>query len=277
MVFFMTSCNADLDSNPKLENDTPRLECSEAFPNQIKEVVKLASGVSVEKTQDGLFILGGDIILSPEQVKQLDSPITETKAASANIIPRWTNGIIFYKWANSNTANDNWRWRDAMTILESTTNIRFVERTNQVNYVELFVTPNTGNHAYLGMLGGRQPAVIDFWDNTKRAPLHELCHTIGLIHEQCRSDRDQYIDIIWDNIQPSKQPQFEIYNNGVGHILGQRYEDFDFGSIMLYTPFGSFAIDYNKPIMRMKDGKVWDGNTSGLSIDDRDLINTLYP
>ena len=56
----------------------------------------------------------------------------------------------------------------------------------------------------VGKQGGQQ--FVNFGIGCKRIGtiLHEMMHSIGIIHEQSRPDRNKYIDVRYDNIKPSE-------------------------------------------------------------------------
>jgi len=78
-------------------------------------------------------------------------------------------------------------------------NIKFVARTTQTDYVNFYFDPNNNNgqcEATLGRAGGEQQvggAGGSFNPCAVGTLLHEMGHTIGLWHEQARSDRDTYL------------------------------------------------------------------------------------
>ena len=60
-------------------------------------------------------------------------------------------------------------------------------------------------------------------------PAHEFVHALGFWHEQSRPDRDNYVTIFWNNIDPSQQGNFAKYSTGID-LLGFPY---DYYSIMV--------------------------------------------
>ena len=45
-------------------------------------------------------------------------------------------------------------------------------------------------------------------------PVHELVHTLGFVHEHTRPDRDDFISINFDNIEPGEEKNFEKRPHG---------------------------------------------------------------
>ena len=41
--------------------------------------------------------------------------------------------------------------------------------------------------------------------------MHEFIHALGFHHEQTRPDRDEFVDIIWENIPEEYRGNFEIF------------------------------------------------------------------
>ena len=55
-----------------------------------------------------------------------------------------------------------------------------------------------------GKSGGKQPLSLGKGCTTKGVVIHELLHALGMMHEHCRADRDQFIWINFNNVRPSK-------------------------------------------------------------------------
>ncbi|XP_034031607.1 high choriolytic enzyme 1-like [Thalassophryne amazonica] len=89
--------------------------------------------------------------------------------------------------------------------------IRFIKRTNQRDY--LSIQSVNGCYSYVGRRGYSQTVSLDrqgcLYHSTVQ---HELLHALGFNHEQCRSDRDQHIRILWDNISKGWEYAFDKIN-----------------------------------------------------------------
>ena len=56
----------------------------------------------------------------------------------------------------------------------------------------------------VGMQGGEQKLTIADECDDAASITHLILHALGLWHEQSRPDRDQYVEILWENIYPGK-------------------------------------------------------------------------
>lgn len=164
---------------------------------------------------------------------------------------------------------------NAIAYIESVTNVRFYNATGKpikdpqygflYPYVEF--TASDRNNSAVGRIGGRQILNLESFD---RATItHEICHALGLFHEQCRADRDNYVIVNYSNIVKKSQHNFTKETRNYYTLGG-----FDFSSIMLYASF-DFAIDRSKPTMTKKDGTTFYENYT-LSDLDRRFLNTFY-
>ncbi|NWX19059.1 MEP1B protein, partial [Aegotheles bennettii] len=61
---------------------------------------------------------------------------------------------------------------------------------------------------------------------------HEFLHALGFWHEQSRSDRDDYVSIVWDRIQTGKEYNFNKYDDNTSDFLNVPY---DYTSVMHYS------------------------------------------
>ena len=73
-------------------------------------------------------------------------------------------------------------------------------------------------------------------------PVHELLHTLGFVHEHTRPDRDNFISVNFDNIEPGKEKNFEK------RLRDTSSDFFEKGSINSdNTPYDVLSILHNSP------------------------------
>ena len=103
--------------------------------------------------------------------------------------------------------------------------------------------------------------------------IHELGHAVGFYHEHTRPDRDNFVDVIYDNVIKGFEDQFKKFQPGETNTLGLGY---DLQSIMHYRR-NTFSTNFNLDTIRPKDQSVVSfGNSRQLSPLDVAKAKALY-
>lgn len=265
MVLLMVGCSPD-DDSAEIEVKTSSMEMSSPeLQSDLGDLVEIDYKGSKIKVQDlgDKYLYQGDIFIPKEDKNQQKSAIRESDAW-------WSNNEVIYS-IDPNLPNKQ-RVYDAIKHYEDNTFLTFRER-NFTDNSYIYFTKGTGCSSYVGFIGGRQNITLADGCSTGNT-IHEIGHAIGFWHEHTRSDRDQYVDILWENIESGKEHNFEKYDVNWSGIDGT--PTLDFNSIMMYSSY-SFSSN-GKPTITRKDGSTFNVQRNGLSDGDLYTINEImYP
>jgi hypothetical protein len=109
---------------------------------------------------------------------------------------------------------------EAMTQIESNTQFWFSRRGDEPNFVRFTCVEGRGTHnssSSIGMATGAITVNIKNSDGAMWAT-HELCHVLGLVHEQCRFDSQHYIDTYFRTSVEITMPCVTIPVNPGGNV-----------------------------------------------------------
>ncbi|XP_056459186.1 meprin A subunit beta-like isoform X2 [Gadus chalcogrammus] len=150
--------------------------------------------------------------------------------------------------------------------------IDFTPWKGEENYISVF--KGSGCSSFIGNRRvGKQRLSIGRYCDRLGTVEHEFLHALGFWHEQSRADRDDYVNIVWDQIEPGKAHNFNKYDDKVSSSLGVPY---DYGSVMHYSK-RAFSIA-SAPTIVTKIPEFMNVIGQRIEISDSDLLklNRLY-
>ncbi|XP_077986277.1 uncharacterized protein LOC144440770 [Glandiceps talaboti] len=223
-----------------------------------------AMSVILEQNEEMLDEDGDDIFI--------EGDIFLGQRGSANALrdknKLWPNGVVPYTIVNTFSDYMKSLIQEAFRHYQERTCIRFVERTNEDDYIQF--KPLSGCWSSVGRDTDRQRLSLGEGCNTLGTVIHEIMHALGFYHEQSRTDRDEYVTIVEDNVEKDNLHNFETYDHTHIDALGAPY---DYKSVMHYDS-KAFSKNDKATIVPKEDVGLIDRNY--FSKWDLYKINKLY-
>jgi Bacterial surface proteins containing Ig-like domains len=250
---------------------------------------------------DGLYIIENDIVIKNDNYEEDKTNSTNDISTKAAVVQHsdygrlWPEGKVYYYISPElNFTTIFTGIHDAMREIRTATNgnIKFIElKTNKaLNYKKKTQTriiyDAVRSASHIGML-----TKYDFqniWMEKPEDALHEICHTLGLIHEHQRPDRDDHIIVHKDRVQKTNgEFDEEEYNSNyaIRSWTMLYYDEFDLQSVMMYDSYHKWVYGTTLSTLFKKFYVITDldekplpiPNKDKLSSLDKKVLNKMYP
>ncbi|KAF7638068.1 Metalloendopeptidase, partial [Meloidogyne graminicola] len=184
----------------------------------------------------------------------------------------WPNARIPYMISSQYTPHERALLAKAVKQYHDRSCVKFVART-PADGDYLFIGKVDGCFSEVGRTSGVQVLSLDNGCMDYSTIIHEIMHVVGFYHEHERWDRDQYIDIIWPNIDKGALDQFGKMDLSKTSYYGQPY---DYKSILHYDSL-AFSKNGLPTMLPKKTGFATTiGNARDFSEIDLMKINKMY-
>lgn len=168
--------------------------------------------------------------------------------------------------------------RGAMKTIEDVSCIRFLKADDDQTYF-INITGNPGGcYSSVGFTDGIQQYNLEPYPINQGCfrigtIIHEMLHTLGFYHMQSTYNRDDYVHIVSENIDPERLHNFNKYEKD---MIEDFEEEYDYGSILHYSPFAfsSNGEKTIKPLQEVPEGLM--GQRVCLSEGDISKLNKMY-
>jgi len=168
----------------------------------------------------------GDMQLTDEQQLMLEQG-PKGRNGLIDATKRWPNNLVIYQISEDFDATHKEAIQRGIKTLEDNTCLKFREATEEdIAYVKITANPG-GCYTAVGYKGEVQEMNLEIYPIGEGCfrpgtILHEFMHALGFYHEQSSAIRDDYVEVVEQNIVPGKEFNFKKYSPSV-------ITDFDVG------------------------------------------------
>uniref|UniRef100_A0A915LID0 Metalloendopeptidase n=1 Tax=Meloidogyne javanica TaxID=6303 RepID=A0A915LID0_MELJA len=195
-------------------------------------------GMTPSTISTGDFVFVGDMVF---EKKSLADESSEEEGVQKSVIKNmsriWPNKQMPIKFHSSVGRRARRAVQTAINTLEGETCISFPKYDPNLhkNYMTIKSTEE-GYKAFVGFKENQNHNQInlesgDSFCESSPSAIHEIMHSLGVYHEQNRYDRDEYIEVLFDNLMPDTVSQYYKQSRADLETYGEPY---DYGSIMHY-------------------------------------------
>ncbi|XP_058065455.1 zinc metalloproteinase nas-14-like [Anopheles bellator] len=232
-----------------------------------------------------MLLAGGTIANRLEEIggrHQGDIVLTDIQldAALGGGIPivydaiKWVKGVVPFEIDAAFTPDQQQQILLAMTMISSRSCVRFVTREVPTHRQFLNITAlpsgcwaTLGVNALVNQMNLQTDGCMQLGNIA-----HQLLHVLGFTHPQSRPDRDYYVRVQHDDIDPDQKDNLASYTQGTIEDFGIPY---DYESI-LHCQTNSFAGETSGRATVVPLDNVDIGQREALSIKDVRKLNKMY-